>query len=109
LPVTLLGRTPRGSLGLGLGYIGRRALPYGQESDTIFTVDASAALRYGPFELELEVTNLLDTRYKLAQYDFPSNFPASPGAPPTLVPAHAFAAGAPRMVFLTLGATIGGS
>ena len=109
LPLTLLGRTPRGSLGLGMGYVGRRALPYGERSDTIFTLDGSAALRCGPFELELEVTNLLDTRYKLAEYDFASNFPASPGAPPTLVPARSFAAGAPRMVFLTLGATIGGS
>jgi TonB family protein len=109
LPWSAFGRTPHGSLGLGMSYIGRRALPYGQRSDTIFTLDGSAGLRYAPFELELSVTNLLDTRYKLAEYDFVSNFPATPGAAPTLVPARHFAAGAPRMVFLTLGVTIGGS
>jgi TonB family protein len=109
LPLTLLGRTPHASLGLGMGYIGRRALPYGARSDTIFTLDGSAAVRAGPCELELDVTNLLDTRYKLAEYEFASNFPATPGAPPTLVPARSFAAGAPRMVFLTLGVTLGGS
>ncbi len=109
LPWTAFGRAPHGSLGLGASYIGRRALPYGQRSDTIFTLDASAALRYRPFELELSVTNLLDSRYKLAEYDYVSNFPATPGAAPTLVPAREFAAGAPRMVFLTFGVTIGGS
>jgi TonB family protein len=109
LPWSPFGRTPHGSLGLGASYVGRRALPYGQRSDTIFTLDSSAALRYGPVELELAVTNLLDTRYKLAEYDFVSNFPATPGAAPTLVPARQFAAGAPRMVFLTLGVTIGGT
>jgi TonB family protein len=108
LPFSAFGRLPHGSLGLGLSYIGRRALPYGQRSDTIFTLDGSGALRYGPFELELAVTNLLDTRYKVAEYDFASNFPASPGAAPTLVPARQFAAGAPRMLFLTLSVTIGG-
>jgi TonB family protein len=109
LPWSAFGRAPHGSLGLGASYVGRRALPYGQRSDTIFTLDASAALRYRPFELELSVTNLLDSRYKLAEYDYVSNFPATPGAAPTLVPAREFAAGAPRMVFLTFGVTIGGS
>lgn len=109
LPFVVAGEAPHGSLGLGASYVGRRALPYGQRSDTIFTLDGSAALRYRGFELELAVTNLLDTRYKLAEYDFVSNFPATPGAAPTLVPARHFAAGAPRMLFVSLSATIGGS
>ena len=109
LPFALGGHAPHGSLGLGASYVGRRALPYGERSDTIFTLDGSAALRYRGFELEFAVTNLLDTRYKLAEYDFVSNFPATPGAAPTLVPARHFAAGAPRMLFVSLSATIGGS
>jgi hypothetical protein len=109
LPFDVLSHTPRGSVGLGAGYVGRRALPYGQESHTIFTLDGSAALRYRGFELGLEVTNILDTRYRLAEYDFVSNFPAAPGAAPTLVPARHFAAGAPRMFFVSFSATLGGS
>jgi len=108
LPFQVAGHEPHGSLGLGASYVGRRALPYGQRSDTLFTLDASAAVRYRAFELELEVTNLLDTRYKLAEYDFTSNFPASGGAAPTLVPARHFAAGPPRMAFVSLSATFGG-
>jgi iron complex outermembrane receptor protein len=109
LPFAVAGYLPHGSLGLGASYVGRRALPYGQRSDTLFTLDGSAAIRYRSFELELAVTNLLDTRYKLAEYDFVSNFPATPGAAPTLVPARHFAAGAPRMLFVSLSATLGGS
>jgi len=108
LPFEPFGHAPHGSLALGASYVGRRALPYGQRSDTIFTLDGSAAIRYRAFELTLAVTNLLDTRYRLAEYDFVSNFPATPGAAPTLVPARHFAAGAPRMLFLSLSATFGG-
>jgi hypothetical protein len=108
LPFTVSGRAPHGSVGVGMSYVGRRALPYGQRSDTIFTLDGSSAIRYRGFELELEVTNLLDARYRLAEYDFVSNFPAEPGAPPTLVPARHFAAGSPRMLFLSLSANVGG-
>jgi iron complex outermembrane receptor protein len=109
LPFLVGGHEPHGSLGLGASYVGRRALPYGQRSDTIFTLDGSAAVRYRAFELELEVTNLLNTQYKLAEYDFVSNFPVNAAAAPTLVPARHFAAGPPRMVFLSLSATFGGS
>jgi len=109
LPFAVAGYEPHGSLGLGASYVGRRALPYGQRSDTIFTLDGSAAVRYRMFELELEVTNLLNTQHKLAEYDFVSNFPANAGAAPTLVPARHFAAGPPRMFFLSLSATLGGS
>ncbi|HEV8551401.1 MAG TPA: hypothetical protein VGQ57_20280, partial [Polyangiaceae bacterium] len=109
LPLELAGAPPRGALGLGASYVGRRALPYGQRSDTLFTLDGSAAVGYRAFELELSVTNLLDTRQKVAEYEFVSNFPASPAAPPTLVPARQFAAGAPRMLFVSFSATLGGS
>lgn len=108
LPWSPLGHTPHGSLALGASYVGRRALLYGQRSDTIFTLDGSAAVRYRAFELSLAVTNLLGTRYRLAEYDFVSNFPSTPGAAPTLVPARHFAAGAPRTLLLSLSGNFGG-
>ena len=107
LPVNVTGRAPHGSLGLGLGYVGRRALPYGQRSDTIFTVDASAAIALRGYEIGLEVLNLLDSQYRVTEYDYVSDF--SPGGPATLVPARHFAAGAPRTFFLSLSANFGGS
>jgi iron complex outermembrane recepter protein len=107
LPVNVAGQPPRGSLALGVSYVGRRALPHGQRSDTIFTLDASAALALHGFELGLEVMNLLDSRYKSAEYDYVSDF--APGGAATLVPARHFVAGAPRTFFLSLSANIGGS
>lgn len=106
LPLSLLGRTPQGSLGLGVSYVGRRALPYGQRSDTIFVVDASAALRFFDVELALELTNLLGTQYRLAEYDYVSAFSANQA--PTLVPARHFVAGAPRAVLFSLALNLGG-
>jgi len=107
LPLRLGGQRMTGSLSAGVSYIGRRALPYGQTSHTIFTIDPGAALKWQPFELGLEVTNLLDTRYRLAEYNFVSDFHSQPA--PTLVPARHFVAGPPRTVLLSLSLTLGGS
>lgn len=107
LPFEIAAASPQASLALGASYIGRRALPYGQRSETIFTLDGSAALHFRGYELELEVTNLLDARYRQAEYDYVSDFGA--GNPPTLVPARHFAAGSPRAFFVSLSANFGGS
>lgn len=106
LPVNVARSPLRGSLSLGAGYVGHRALPFGQRSDTIFTLDGSGSVRWQAFEVELSVTNLLDTRYRAAELNYVSDFHSQPL--PTLVPARHFAAGAPRMVFLTVGVTLGG-
>jgi TonB family protein len=106
LPLRPGGTPLRGNLGIGAGYVGHRALPFGQRSDTIFTLDTSASARWRAFELELAVTNLLDARYRAAELNYVSDFHSQPL--PTLVPARHFAAGAPRMVFLTFGITLGG-
>lgn len=95
-----------GALAAGITFVGRRALPYGQRSDTIFTVDGSASIAWRSFELALVATNLLDRRYRLSEFNFASDFRGQPQ--PTLVPARHFTAGAPRGVFLTLTATLGG-
>jgi iron complex outermembrane receptor protein len=106
LPLTLSGSAVRGTLSLGAGYVGHRALPFGQRSDTIFTLDSAAGLRWKGYELELEVTNLLDSRYHAAELNYVSDFRSQPL--PTLVPAQHFAAGAPREVFVSFGINLGG-
>jgi len=106
LPVRFRQTPVRGSLSFGAGYVGHRALPYGQQSDTIFTVDANAGARWREFELGLDVTNLFDARYRAAEFNYVSDFRSQPL--PTLVPARHFAAGAPRQVFLSFAITLGG-
>jgi iron complex outermembrane recepter protein len=106
LPFEVAGARPEGSLGMGLGYVGRRALPYGQQTAPIFLVDASAAATYRAFELELEVTNVLDARYRTEEYFYVSDFRSSDA--PTLVPARHYAAGPPRAVMLSLSMSVGG-
>jgi iron complex outermembrane receptor protein len=106
LPFDVAGARPSGSLAVGLGYVGERALPYGQETASIFLVDASAGVSYRAWELDLEVTNVLDARHRTAEYFYVSDFETS-GAP-TLVPARHYAAGPPRAVMLSLSMTVGG-
>ncbi len=101
------GRSPRGTLGIGYTYTGPRALPYNQLSDVVSVVDATANLAWKGWSAALAVTNLFDTKYRLGEYNYASDF-RPPSEPPTLVPARQFAAGAPRGVFLTIGKTFGG-
>jgi len=93
--------------GLGITYVGPRPLPYGERSDPIFTVDASASIAWRPLKLAVNVTNLLDSRYRLGEFNYTSDFHSQPA--PTLVPARMFSAGAPRAVMITLEALVGGS
>jgi iron complex outermembrane receptor protein len=103
----LLGGHPlRGTLGAGVTYVGPRPLPYGQVSDDILTIDASASLTWGPYQVRAVCTNLLGTQYRLGEYNFASDFHSQPQ--PTLVPDRTFTAGAPRGVFGTFAITFGG-
>ena len=94
------------SIGAGVTYVGPRPIPFGQRSDPIFTIDASASLQREPFRLILSATNLLDTRYRLGEFNYTSDFHSQPS--PTLVPVRHFTAGAPRIVMLTLEVLFGG-
>lgn len=96
----------RATLGYGVSYVGHRPLPYGDISDVIFLSDASLGLGWSIFNLRLSSQNLFNARYKLGQYNYASDF--QPGTVPTLVPERAFTAGAPRTVFLSISATLGG-
>ncbi len=107
LPIIIEGRPLKGSLALGWTYVGRRALPYNEVSDIISVVDANAAIGWRGLELSLAVTNLFDTRYRLGEYNYASDFHSE--AEPTLVAARAFTAGAPRGIFLSLSGNLGGA
>ena len=96
-----------GHAGLGVTYVGRRALPLGQRSDAIFTVDASGSLAWRHLFVELMAMNLQDRRYRLGEYNYTSDFHS--GAWPTLVPARHFSTGAPRTLMLSIGMTFGGA
>ncbi|MFO0675407.1 MAG: TonB family protein [Polyangiaceae bacterium] len=107
LPWRVMGDKVRGAVSAGITYVGHRPLPYGQRSDTIFTVDASMSASWKAFELAFVATNLGDRRYRLGEYNFASNFRSSPQA--TLVPARHFSAGAPQAFFVNLSMTLGGA
>jgi TonB family protein len=107
LPLRWANRRVNAAGGLGITYVGRRPLPYDQLSDPIFTVDASASLEWHRFELGCEVTNLLNRRYRLGEYNYTSDFRRLEDQP-TLVPMRHFSAGPPRMFFVTLAITFGG-
>jgi iron complex outermembrane receptor protein len=107
VPYAIAGNFPKATLGAAVTYVGRRALPFGQRSDTIFTVDAAFKLGWRAYELGLAVTNLFDRQYRLAEFNYVSDFRSAPA--PTLVAARHFAAGAPRIFLFTLAATFGGT
>lgn len=106
LPIKWAGAPIRGAAGAGVTYVGRRPLPYNQLSDAVFTMDASATLDWKRFSLGFEVTNLLDLRYRLGEYNYSSDFQTT-ALPPTLVPVRHFSAGPPRMFFVTFAITFG--
>jgi outer membrane receptor protein involved in Fe transport len=97
---TLASRDVVLSAGYGTTFLGSRPLPYGQLSPPVFLVDARAALRRDFLELSVDVSNVLDARYADVEYVFVSNWQTS--AVPSRVPARHIAAGAPRIVLVSL-------
>jgi iron complex outermembrane receptor protein len=106
LPWRLYDRPIRATIGYGVSYVGRRPLPYSQLSDVIFVSDASASLQWSVWHVALSATNLFDAKYKLGEYNYASDFHSQ--AEPTLAPERSFTAGAPQLIMLTVGATLGG-
>jgi len=86
--------------GLGVTYVGPRALPFGERSDPVLTLDGSASLTWARYTVGLKASNLLDTRYRLGEYNYASDFHSQ--AQPTLTVARQFTAGAPRTILLQL-------
>lgn len=98
---TIFGQDVEGGAALGVTYIAPRPLPLGRFSDPIFTIDASLRARWRWLELALSAQNLLDARYRLAEFNYASNFDG-PNAPDARRATRHFAAGAPRTIFATL-------
>jgi iron complex outermembrane recepter protein len=93
--------------GLGLSYVGARALPDTQEKSVPFTVlDVSAEVSWRQFTFGLAVGNLFDLRYNLGEYNFASDFRV-PGSTSSSADARHFSAGAPRSAMLTFGINLG--
>ena len=107
LPWKLASLPVRATLAYGTSYVGRRPLPYGDTSDIIYLSDLSLGFAWSIFNVRLASQNLFDVRYRLGEYNYASNFKTAPE--PTLVPERSFTAGAPRTVFLSVAATLGGS
>ncbi len=105
---SIAGTRPRGSLGLGVTFVGRRPLPFGQRSDSIFTTDLNAEVAWRFVTMSVSSTNLFNAQYRLAEFNYTSDFRPA-GAFPTLVPVRHFTAGSPRQVFFTLSFNVGGT
>ena len=107
LPLRLQGHDVKATIGAGVTYVGSRALPFGQRSGDIFTLDASASLGWTHYEVGLLATNLTANKYRLGELNYASDFNSQ--AHPTLVPERHFTAGAPRGFFVTFGVNFGGT
>lgn len=96
-----------GLFGLGTSYVAPRPLPQSERGDAQFLVDANASLGWRTFELSLACLNLLNSKYRLGEYNYVSNFAS--GALPNLVPVRHFSAGAPLTLMLSLAVNFGGA
>jgi hypothetical protein len=101
----LAGSPFRGKVGIGTTVVGRRALPFGERSDVIFTLDAAISAAWRFLELEVAGTNLANLEYAESEFNYTSDFDADD--PATLVPARHFSAGAPIGIFVSLSGTLG--
>jgi TonB family protein len=100
LPFSMNRHPVNAMVGAGITYVGPRALPFGQRSDSIFTTDVTGALTWTNFELGFSITNLFGARYRLGEYNYASNwYPPGSGQQPSLVPERQFTAGPPRGIF----------
>jgi hypothetical protein len=106
LPWKLRDEAFRGALGAGFTYVGHRPLPYGQRSDIVATLDASASLGWSHYEVAFAGSNLVGQPYRLGEFNFASDFHTQ--GSPTLVPARHFTAGAPRTLSVNVAVNFGG-
>jgi hypothetical protein len=100
LPWRLADHAFTGSLGLGMSFVGNRALPLGQTASPTFVMDASASLRWDFVKLSLLAENLTNARYPLSEFFYASNFQHQQFA--TLVPTEHFTAAPPFSILLRL-------
>jgi len=100
----LRGQTLSARGGVGLTYWSARPLPYSEQTDPVTLLDATLALAYRVFQLELSLFNLADARYSALEVSAASNW--DPASTPSRLPMRHVMAGAPRSWLLSLGATL---
>jgi TonB family protein len=106
LPWQIDNHPVRVSFGPAVTYVGVRSLPFGESSVPYVLFDAALKFDWRAFQLSLLGTNLLNTQYRLSEFTFVSDFHTQ--TTQTLTPMRTFTAGAPRMLFISLSATLGG-
>jgi TonB family protein len=92
---------------LGVSYVSPRALLFGERGQPTFVTDLAGGVSVGAIELGVVIQNLFDSQYRLAEYNYVSEFRPDPVAP-NLLPVRHFTAGAPRTVLFTLTLHLGG-
>jgi hypothetical protein len=102
------GKPLRGTFAVGVTYVTPRPLPQGERGNTVSTIDAHATVGWSMFEVGILCTNLMDSQYRLGEYNYSSDFHTQ-GTLPTLVPVRHFSAGPPRAVFFTFALNFGGA
>jgi len=99
------GRETTGRVGVGFSFLSSRPLPYGQFASPLALLDASAGASWGPFELSLEMFNLLNVQYAASEYAFASDWDPNDGVRPRTVARHT-AAGSPLSWLVSLEVTL---
>jgi len=100
---SLRGEPIDGSIGVGVSYVGRRPLPFGERASSYTLVDAQASATWKALTLGVAAQNLFGMRYAASEYFFASNW--DPDSVASRVPARHTAAGAPRSILFTLTVT----
>jgi len=105
LPWRLSGQAPIATAGLGITYVGPRALPYRPAFDAIFTIDGSASVAgIGRRSSASSVQTCSTPWYRLGEYNYASDFHSQ--SEPTLTIARQFTTGAPRTVLFQVEVTL---
>ena len=101
----LFGRTFEGQVGLGMSYLYRRPIPFGELGSNVFLTDVKTQLRLTlpdkrAAELGLDVLNVFDVDWNDGEFVYASNFDQS--ATGSRLPVRHITAGPPRLVYLSL-------
>ena len=83
-----------GRLGVGLGVMSARPLPFGEEGETVVNLDLSGSLRWRWVEVGLDVRNVTGRDNPAAEYSYVSDWGSA--EVPSLLPARHLSAGPPR-------------
>jgi TonB family protein len=101
----------RGRIGAGVSVLSSRPLPYGEHSEPVGLLDASAGVEWHGVELGVDVYNATNSRYAAVEYAYASDwqdptFSNQPDGLTSRLPARHFAAGQPLTVMAQLSVQI---